>query len=133
MSQAALQHQPIERRRNGNAEASRQAAIVEYVRTVAPQVVIFHPANGGLRSRAEAARFRWIGVLAGIPDLVLALPGGRTAFWEVKTTVGRLSIDQVLVARKLTALGHVCAVVRDIDDARRELAGLGVRTREAFA
>ena len=39
MSQAALKVQP-ERRRDVNAEARRQAAIVEFVRWVAPQVVI---------------------------------------------------------------------------------------------
>ena len=72
-------------------------------------------------------------MLAGVFDLTLALPEGRCAFWETKTTEGRLSIDQVLIARKLTALGHVCAVVRDIDDARRELAALGIVTKEAFA
>ena len=32
MSQAALQLQPVERRRDSNAEARRQAAIVDYVR-----------------------------------------------------------------------------------------------------
>jgi hypothetical protein len=30
------------------------------------------------------------------------------------------------------ALGHSCAVVRPIDDARRELAALGIETREAL-
>ena len=132
MSQAALKLQP-ERRRDVNAEARRQAAIVDYVRYVAPQVLIWSVPNGGLRSKSEAARLKWTGVLAGVFDLTLALPKGRCAFWETKTTEGRLSIDQVLIARKLTALGHVCAVVRDIDDARRELAELGIKTREAFA
>ena len=132
MSQAALKLQP-ERRRDVNAEARRQAAIVDYVRYVAPQVLIWSVPNGGLRSKPEAARLKWTGVRAGVLDLTLVLPNGRCAFWEVKTTEGRLSIDQVLIARKLTALGHVCAVVRDIDDARRELAELGIKTREAFA
>ena len=141
MSQAALQHRPIDwkdrsppgLRRDGNAEARRQAAIVEYVRWVAPQVIIFHPANGGLRSKPEAARLKWVGVLAGVLDLVLVLPGGRSAYWEVKTDSGRLSVDQRDFIRRLEARGHVCAVVRDIDDARRELARLGIVTREAFA
>ena len=33
----------------------------------------------------------------------------------------------------LEALGHRWALVRDIDDARRELAALGIETREAAA
>ena len=132
MSQAAAQLQP-ERRRDGNAEARRQAAIVDYVRYVAPQVIIFHPANGGLRSLVEAARFRWIGVLAGVLDLVLVLPKGRVAFWECKVPKGRLSTDQRKFIGRLEALGHSWALVRDIDDARRELAALGIETREAVA
>ena len=76
--------QPTERRRDSNAEARRQAAIVEFVRWCAPQVTIFHAANGGLRSKSEAARLKWQGVLAGVLDLVLILPEGRVAFWEVQ-------------------------------------------------
>jgi hypothetical protein len=133
MSQAALQLQPVERRRDGNAEARRQASIVEYVRWVAPQCIVFHPANGGLRSKSEAARLKWVGVLAGVLDLVLVLPEGRCAFWEVKTESGRLSADQREFISRLKARGHVCAVVRNIDDARRELVALGIETREAFA
>ena len=44
---------------------------------------------------------------------------------------GRLSADQKEIIAKLEALGHVWAVVLDIDDARRELQRYGVRTREA--
>ena len=59
------------RPRDRNAEARIQAAIVAWVRTVAPEVVIFHPPNGGLRNKSEAARLKWIGTLAGVPDLVV--------------------------------------------------------------
>jgi hypothetical protein len=133
MSQAALQLRPVERRRDGNAEARRQAAIVEYVRWVAPQVVIWAVPNGGLRSKSEAARLKWTGVLAGVLDLTLALPDGRCAFWETKTIYGRLSADQMNFISRLDRLGHAWAVVRGVDDARRELAVLGIETREAFA
>jgi hypothetical protein len=117
--------------RNLNAEASRQAAIVAFVRWVAPQVVIWAVPNGGLRTKAEAARLKWTGVLAGVLDLTLALPDGRCAFWETKTTYGRLSNDQRDVIARLDHLGHAWAVVRDIEDARRELGVLDIETREA--
>ncbi len=113
-----------------NAEAKIQAAIVEYVRTVAPQVLIWAVPNGGLRTKAEAARLKWTGVMAGVPDLTLALPGGKCAFWEVKTAGGRCSKDQHTIMARLQLLGHPCAVVRDIEEARWELATLGVQTRE---
>ena len=117
--------------RDSNAEARRQAAIVEYVRWVAPQLVIFAVPNGGLRSKPEAARLKWTGVLAGVLDLVLVLPEGRSAYWETKTPRGRLSDDQREFIRRLEANGHVWALVRDIDDARAELARLRIATREA--
>ena len=117
--------------RDPNAEANRQAAIVEYVRWVAPHIICWAVPNGGLRSKAEAARLKWTGVLAGVLDLTLALPEGRSAYWETKTPHGRLSDDQKAIIGQLQALGHSWAVVLSIDDARRELARLGITTREA--
>jgi hypothetical protein len=129
-SRTAIQT-PVVAKRDHNAEARRQAAIVEYVRYVAPQIVIFHVPNGGLRSKAEAARLKWTGVLAGVLDLVLILPNARCAFWETKTPNGRLSDDQRAIIRRLTELGHSWAIVRSIDDARRDLTALGIETKEA--
>ena len=114
MSQAALQirfrnaaNPPVERRRDGNAEARIQAAIVEWIRWCAPQTVVFAIANGGLRSKSEAGRLRWTGVLAGIPDLAVLAPVGRIFFLEVKTPDGkRLSAaEQREMFDQLVALG----------------------------
>ncbi|HEY1881222.1 MAG TPA: hypothetical protein VGG68_14945 [Caulobacteraceae bacterium] len=120
------------RPRDGNAEARRQAAIVDYVRWVAPDVVIWAVPNGGWRTKAEAARLKWVGVLAGVLDLSLALPNGRSAYWETKTAHGRLSSDQFAFIRRLEGIGHTWAVVRGIEDARFELARLGVKTKEVL-
>lgn len=114
-----------------NTEAEIQAAIVEWVRTVAPQVVIFAVPNGGLRSKSEAARLKWTGVLAGVPDLCLVLPGGRSAFWEVKAPGGRISPAQDAMFFRLGRMGAPVATMRSIEDARAELERLGVATREA--
>jgi hypothetical protein len=46
------------RPRDLNLEAREQAAAIEWIRIGAPQVLAFHPANGGWRSLREAARFR---------------------------------------------------------------------------
>jgi hypothetical protein len=121
----------IPRRRHGNAEARIQIAIVEFVRWVAPYLVILHVPNGGWRSKAEAARFKTMGVLPGASDLILVLPEGRSAWWEVKAPGGELSDAQDEFNDNLDRLGHVRAVVMSIDDARIELARLGIETREA--
>jgi VRR-NUC domain len=114
-----------------NAEARLQAAIVEYVRAVAPDVLVFHVPNGGLRTPAEAARMRWQGVVAGVPDLCLIAPGGRAFFLEVKTERGSLSSAQRDVHGWLTALGTGPAVVRSIDDVHRAFQAWQIPTKEA--
>jgi hypothetical protein len=120
-----------QRPRDHNAEARIQAAIVDWVRAVAPQVLVFAVPNGGLRSKAEAARLKWTGVLAGVPDLVVIAPGGRAFFLEVKTADGRLSTDQRDVHACLVALGTPATIVRSIDDARLAFGVWGIKTREA--
>src|SRR5277367_4400886 len=92
------------RPRDRNAEARAQAAIVEWIRTVAPDLICFHPANGGYRSKAEAARMKWIGVLAGIHDLVLLGRDGSTWLIEVKAADGSLSADQRAIRDRCTAM-----------------------------
>ena len=119
-----------EMRMGKNAEAHRQAAIVRYVRAVAPHVRIWHVPNGGLRNKREAAKLRWTGLMAGVPDLTLMLPEGQTCFWEVKTPRRGLSEEQKNFRAAADELGHRFTVVRSIEDARKELALMGVQTRE---
>jgi hypothetical protein len=120
-------------KRDNNAEARIQASVRDYLHWVAPEVLVFHCANGGYRTKAEAARLKWIGVVPGVPDLILLLRKGRCAFWEVKTPKGALSPEQKAFIARLTELGHSWGIVRSIDDARRELAALGIETKETAA
>ena len=52
--------------------------------------LLFHIPNGGSRHKAEAGRFRAMGVKAGVPDLCLPVPrGGKHGlFVEMKRTKG---------------------------------------------
>lgn len=118
-----------------NAEANIQAGVLEFLRVVAPDVFVFHVPNGGLRSKSEAARLKWQGVVPGVPDLVLVLPdivkGARVAFFEIKTDKGKLSDDQARVMHWLDDAGAPVWVIRSVEDARAALARLGIKTREA--
>jgi hypothetical protein len=105
--------------------------IVHAVRAIAPHIRIFHPAQGGWREKAEAARFRALGAIAGVVDLVLILPHGHVAWREIKTDEARLSDDQKTLIADLERLGHRWAIVCSVDDTRRELQALVVETREA--
>lgn len=114
-----------------NDEANIQAAIFQYVRAVAPDVLIFAVPNGGLRAKAEAARLKWTGVVAGVPDLCLVLPGGRACFIEVKTAKGVLSADQKAMRLRLIRMGVPCVTARSVEDVRAWLQAWGVLTRES--
>jgi hypothetical protein len=107
------------------SEDQIQAAIVEWIRTVAPGALVFAVPNGGLRTKAEAARLKWTGVLAGVA------PVGRVFALEVKTEVGRLSENPRGIFDCLVAIGVQRAIVRSIDDVRRAFAAWGLDTREA--
>jgi hypothetical protein len=120
-----------ERHRDNNAEARIQAAIVAWVRAVAPDLMIFHPPNGGLRTKSEAARLKWIGTLAGVPDLVILGRDGQSWLLEVKAPGGYLSEDQRIIRDRCTVLRIPFAVVRSIDDARQVFAVWKIETREA--
>jgi hypothetical protein len=115
-----------------NDEANIQGPIVQFIRTVAPHVVCFHTPNGGLRTKAESAKLKWQGVLAGVLDLTLLWAPRQVAFIEVKTRVGRLSDDQKSFIALLESFGIPWAVARSIDEAREALLRFGIETREAL-
>ena len=58
---------------------------------------LYHTPNGGKRGKAEAARFKRMGVKAGVPDLFLPVPCGQYhgLYIEMKRQKGgKLSRDQ---------------------------------------
>lgn len=112
-------------------EDQLQGAIVAYVRTVAPQCQIAAVPNGGLRSKPEAARLKWMGVLAGIPDLVLVAPGGKSHWIEVKAPKGRLSPEQEAFRHWCLLYSVPWMTARSIDDVKAALANWNIETREA--
>ena len=116
-----------------NEEAKIQAAIVQWCGSVAPECLIFAVPNGGLRSKSEAALFKWTGVVAGIPDLIVLVPGGRALFLEVKTETGVVSDVQRQMMMTMQSLGFQTAVVRSIEDTTKAFAAWGISTREAPA
>lgn len=78
---------------------------------------IFHFAipNGEKRDVRVGARLKEEGVLPGVSDLVLILPG-RVVFVEIKTSTGRLSPAQKAFREAVQGLGHSYVVWRSLDD-----------------
>ena len=93
--------------------------------TAGLDVLAFHPANGGRRGKAEAGRFKALGVVAGIPDVVV-IAASRVYGLELKTRTGRVSERQKVIAERWRRAGGAYAVARSIDEARAILAAWGI-------
>lgn len=134
-------------------EEKLQRALVAYLRAALPRPwLVFHPANGGGRSKAEAGILKAMGVLAGMPDLLVV--GPRTAI-PLDSPVGNATLPRLIalelkappkplkrggvskakpnvsdaqrdVIASLAACGVPTLIVRDVDEALRALTQLGV-------
>ena len=81
---------------------------------------IFHFAipNGEKRDVRVGARLKEEGVLPGVADLELVLPGGQHVYVEIKTATGRLSPAQKAFREAVQGLGHSYEVWRSLDDCK---------------
>ena len=112
------------------AEDKLQKSIVDFIRAVAPQCLVFAIPNGGWRTRAEAGIFQATGLVPGVPDLGVLLPGGEIRFIEVKTDKGALNENQRAILARFLEMGQPYAVCRSIEDVRVSLQHWKIETRE---
>lgn len=75
----------------------------------------FHVPNGQYKSKKMAWIMKEQGLRAGVPDLVLLFPGGRTIFVEMKARYGTLSTMQKIFHEDLKLMGFEVHVVKDLD------------------
>ena len=87
------------------SEEQEQVAVVNWLRTNG--VLCFHIPNGMKTNPITAARFKRMGVMAGIPDLCIVLDGGRVMWIEMKKVgKGKLSDVQKSVIGDFAKLDH---------------------------
>ena len=87
--------------------------------------LLFHIPNGGSRGKAEAGRFRAMGVKAGVPDLFLPVARGtwHGLFIEMKRRKGgRVSPEQEDWMQALVFQGYAAIVCHGMEEAAREIA-----------
>jgi hypothetical protein len=107
-------------------EQQIQRAVFEHFRIrAAPGVLAWHTPNGGYRRKTEAAILRGLGVVGGIPD-VLVVKDGRLFALELKPEGGRLTESQERTLIALRDAGAAATHAHGIDQALRILEGWGV-------
>jgi hypothetical protein len=91
-------------------------AVVRYLSLALPDDAFwFHVPNGGKRGKAEAGRFKAMGVKAGVPDIVI-IYGGAPYFIELKADKGRLSKAQRETLEALVKAEAVVKVCRSLEE-----------------
>lgn len=95
-----------------------QCACVRWLRLQHPNVLCFAIPNGGARSALTGAMLKAEGVVAGVPDLMIAVPNGWHAglFVEMKVKPNRPSKEQVQVIKRLEDVGYKVAVCYSFDE-----------------
>ena len=88
-----------------------------------------HVPNGGYRGAIEAAIFKSLGVIAGVPDLLLIF-SGKTYGLELKAAKGgRLSPAQIRTQEQMRQAGAIVATATGIDEALQQLESWGLLKR----
>ena len=96
--------------RRSRPEQQIQRAVFEHLALRgAPAMFAFHPANGGWRSRVEAAILKGMGVRAGLPDII-AVKDGQCYALELKASDGCLTSAQRDAHAALAVAGATVAV-----------------------
>jgi hypothetical protein len=104
-------------------EHNHQKLTVAWFRDRYPHLagVFFAIPNGGKRDLITAKRLKEEGVIAGVPDLFLAVPhGGKAGLWlEMKDVLrGTASKAQKAMHVELEAQGYAVAVARGYEAAK---------------
>lgn len=73
-----------------------QETVILFLREFYSDKVVYHVPNGGKRGKYEAYKFKKMGVLSGVSDIVIAEPAKMYcgAYIELKKIGGRLSDTQ---------------------------------------
>lgn len=121
-----------------NKEDQLQIACVNYLKYQHPGVLAFHVPNGGNRSKAEGGRFKAMGVLAGVMDILIikskheyyddpGLEGTLITKYtcglgiELKTPTGTVRPNQKEIMAKFEKQGWIVKVCRSFDEFQKEV------------
>jgi hypothetical protein len=98
--------------------------------------LLFHIPNGGNRSVREGAKFKAMGVVPGVPDLLLCVPCGmawHALFIEMKAQGGKLSPAQVKEQPRLRSAGYAVETIDSIDAFKALVSNWVAHTHHSIA
>ena len=107
-------------------EQAIQKAVLQHLKLRgARNLFAFHCPNGGARTAIEGAIFKSLGVVAGVPDLLI-ISDGKTFALELKADSGRVTPAQADVHQRMRAAGAIVGIARGIDEGLRWLESNGL-------
>jgi hypothetical protein len=84
-----------------------------------PQNIIFSVPNESSNAREQIYK-KSLGLISGVSDLII-VNQKEVLFVEVKTEIGKLSINQIKFQKKIDDLGHRYIVVRSLEDFKNKI------------
>ena len=100
---------------NTPTETQEQTGFLIWFHQKFPNVLIYHVPNGEKRAMSVAVRLKKLGVVRGIPDLVI--PAWRVYLEMKRAKGGAVSPEQKEVMEYLTRHGYTCIVGYGATDA----------------
>jgi len=95
-------------------ESQFQSLCVRYFKKEYPKILIYHVPNGGQRNAVEAMNFKRMGLMAGIPDLVIPTHSKakrfNALFIELKVKKNKQADRQKHIEQWLVEMGNCVAV-----------------------
>lgn len=112
--------------RRQRPEQQIQKAVLEHLGwRGTPGIFAFHYPAGGWRSPVEAAIFKLLGVVAGVPD-ILILHDGHCFGLELKTEHGHLTGTEISTQERMRTAGATVATAVGLDAALEQLEQWGL-------
>lgn len=98
-------------------EDDLQIAVVNMLWLRYKKYIWYHVPNGGKRNAREAAKFKRMGVMAGVSDIIFDEPRGgyHGLRIELKVKRGKTTDSQDTFLNKATEKGYLCAVSWNFD------------------
>lgn len=112
------------------SEYELHCAIWDYLSwAVLPPTVVSTIGHGGYKlTKRASARLKRVGLVPGIPDMML-IHAGRAHFIEIKTPTGALSPAQVAMRDRLAAAHARVATARSVPEVERLLDAWSIPRR----